>query len=339
MEKQINMSVEELLQKLIMREISLSQCLMLCKVKYKDSLSETSYHWICNELEHYDDPLSLPDYRILDCALKLKYTSYNLGTQIEELDTSFINKQMNDINKPYASPNKMLVRQGIESIENSINTMHENVQMILPKELMEMTMKYYTYPSGCRIEQMFQECRVEQIKNIIPCVRNRLINILETEVLHSSLNHCAQKKTFARKKVFISYGWDNPAHRDWVQNLAQMLSKYFEVIVDEKLPLGGDLNVFMEQMIKNADRVLLILTPKYKEKADTRQNGVGYESVIISSELYKDQGTTKFIPIIRKGNVWESYPIYLGQRKGLDMTDDTLFDKSFAVLVDDIRNI
>ena len=111
------------------------------------------------------------------------------------------------------------------------------------------------------------------------------------------------------------------------------------MIVDVKLPLGADLNVFMEQMIKNADRVLLILTPKYKEKADTRQNGVGYESVIISSELYKNQGTTKFIPIIRKGDVLESFPIYLGQRKGLDMTDDTLFDKSFAVLIDDIRNV
>lgn len=339
MELQINMSVEELLQKLIMREISLSQCLMLCKVKYRDSLSEASYHWICNELEHYDDPLSLPDYRILDCALKLKYTSYYFGTQIEELDTSFIIKQMNDINKPYASPNKMLVRQSIESIESSIDTTHENVQMVLPKELMEMTMKYFTYPSGCRIEQLFQECRVEQIKNIIPCVRNRLINILETEVLYSSRNHYALTNTGERKKVFISYGWDNPAHRDWVQNLAIMLSEYFEVIVDVKLPLGGDLNVFMEQMIKNADRVLLILTPKYKEKADARQNGVGYESVIISSELYKDQGTTKFIPIIRKGDVAESFPIFLGQRKGLDMTDDTLFDKSFAVLVDDIRNV
>lgn len=339
MKLQIIMSVEELLQKLIMREIPLSQCLMLCKIKYRDTLSEASYHWICNELEHYDDPLSLPDYRIIDCALKIKYTNYYLGTQIEELDTSFINKQMNDINKPYASPNKMLVRQSIESIESSINTTNENVQMFLPKELMEMTMKYYTYPSGFRIEQMFQECRVEQIKNIIPCVRNRLINILETEILQSSRNHSILKRTDARKKVFISYGWDNPAHRDWVQNLARMLSKYFEVIVDEKLPLGGDLNVFMEQMIKNADRVLLILTPKYKEKADTRQNGVGYESVIISSELYKNQGTTKFIPIIRKGDVLKSFPIYLGKRKGLDMTDDTLFDKSFAVLVDDIRNV
>ena len=56
-------------------------------------------------------------------------------------------------------------------------------------------------------------------------------------------------------------------------------------------------------------------------------------------ELYKNQGTTKFIPIIRKGDVLESFPIYLGQRKGLDMTDDTLFDKSFAVLIDDIRNV
>lgn len=43
--------------------------------------------------------------------------------------------------------------------------------------------------------------------------------------------------------------------------------------------------------------------------------------------------------IIRKGGVLESFPIYLGQRKGFDMTGNILFDKSFAVLIDDIRNV
>lgn len=332
------MSAEELMQKLIMREISLSQGLMLCKVKYKDALSKSSYQWICNELEHYDDPRTLPDYRIIDCVLKVKVSGYYFGTKIEELDTSFINKQMDEINKPYASPNKMLVRQSIESIENSLDAIEGTVQMVLPRELMEMTLRYFSYPSGYIIEQMFQECRVEQIKNIIPCVRNRLVNILEAEALQSTRNSVVHNERENCKQVFISYGWDDPAHCDWVKSLAGMLSNYFDVKFDVKLPLGAGLNVFMEQMIKNADRVLLVLTPKYKEKADARQNGVGYESVLISSELYKNQGTTKFIPIIRRGSVKESYPLYLGLRKGLDMTDDNLFDKSFADLVEDIRN-
>ena len=94
----------------------------------------------------------------------------------------------------------------------------------------------------------------------------------------------------------------------------------------------------MEQMITKADRVLLILTPTYKEKADKRENGVGYESVLISTELYKNQGTHKFIPIVRKGDFDVSYPIYLGTRKGVDMRNDDVLESVLEELVEDIRN-
>lgn len=93
----------------------------------------------------------------------------------------------------------------------------------------------------------------------------------------------------------------------------------------------------MEQLIKNADRVLLILTLTYKYKADKRENGVGYESVLISSELYRNQGTFKSIPIVRKGDFDISYPIYLGTRKGDDMRKDEDFETVFKVLVEDIQ--
>ena len=66
-------------------------------------------------------------------------------------------------------------------------------------------------------------------------------------------------------------------------------------------------------------------------------NGVGDESILISGELYRNQGTAKFLPIIRKGSVPDSYPLYLGTRKGLDMSEDKDFEATFAKLVDDIK--
>lgn len=333
-----DMTAEELLQKIIMREISLAQGLMLIKVMFKDSISEESYRWICNELEHYDDPKHLPEYRIIDCVLKVQVCSYFFDSKIEDLDTSVINRQLKKTDLPYASPNKMLVRQSIDSIEDSINTVGETVQMVLPVELTNMVMQYYSYPTDYRIEKVFQETRVEHIKNIISCVRNRLLSIIEKEILPAYQNNVSTKKRSDKKKVFISYGWDDDNHCEWVKSLAERLSKYFEVSIDIKNPLGTDLNTFMEQTIKNSDRVLIILTPKYKEKADFRQNGVGYESVLVSSELYNNQGTTKFIPIIRKGTIKESYPSYLGNKKGLVMTDDDLFEENLSVLIEDIRN-
>lgn len=330
-----SMTAHELLQKLILGELTISQGLALTKVLYKDILTEESYQWICNELEHYDDPKQLPDYRILDCNIIVVICGPYIGKRSELLDTSCFNKYLDD-SEPYASPNKMLIQQNLESLEQSIQTDASTVQMELGRGQIDLLMQYYSYPSGCRIERMYQECRIELVRNIIPCVRNRLVNILQTEVLprsQSQIDTGGQGK----KTVFISYGWDDEEHCKWVRLLADRLSEHFDVKIDVKLPLGAELNAFMEQMISKANRVLLILTPKYKEKADARQNGVGYESVLISSELYKNQGSNKFIPIIRKGNMQESYPIYLGTRKGLDLKDDNLFENQLAALIEDIK--
>lgn len=331
-----DMDATELIQKIILGDISLSQGLMLCRVLYKNSLSSESLQWINYELDHYEELETIPAYRILDCDVKVRISGPFFGTKTEMLDTSFINKQLDGTAVSYASPNKMLVRQGIESIEQSIGDAGPRIRLVLHPGQVDLLLKYYSYPSGYHIDEVYQECGSEELRAIIPAVKNRLISILENEVVRFSQKEYGIKTT--KKLLFISYGWEDDRHCEWVRMLAQRLSEFFDVRIDVKVPYGVELNAFMETMITSAERVLLILTPTYKEKAENRQNGVGYESVLISTALYQNQGTHKFIPIIRKGNVKESYPLYLGTRKGLDMTNDEMFEQQLEDLIEDIRN-
>lgn len=123
-----------------------------------------------------------------------------------------------------------------------------------------------------------------------------------------------------KKKVFISYVHDKK-HNPWVNQLAKDLCDDFKVVIDTQWPLGSELTRLMEKSVRECDKVLLILTPAYKEKADNRTTGAGYETALITSELYRDTNKIKFIPIVREGDFKSSYPDYLGSRNGLDMTD------------------
>ena len=125
-------------------------------------------------------------------------------------------------------------------------------------------------------------------------------------------------------KVFISYSWDSEEHKKWVLSLAVFLKENdVEVIIDRYDLLPGDrLPLFMEKSISESDYVLIICTPKYKEKADKRNGGVGYESNIITGELVTTNNERKFIPIIRFGNFENSMPRYLSGKYGINLKDD-----------------
>ena len=131
-----------------------------------------------------------------------------------------------------------------------------------------------------------------------------------------------------KKKVFISYVHEDKDHNNWVGQLANDLQEEFNVIIDIDIPLGEDIIKFMEKSVRDSDKVLLILTPEYKRKADNREFGAGYETKLITTEIYNNDDTIKFIPIVRKGTFKTSYPTYLGMRNGLDMTKDELYERA-----------
>jgi hypothetical protein len=129
-----------------------------------------------------------------------------------------------------------------------------------------------------------------------------------------------------RKTVFISYSWDGSEHQQWVLNLAKDLMEKFgvNVILDQfELSAGKDLTYFMERAIEESEKVLIILTPKYKVKAENRKSGVGYESSMISQEIFESPiSQVKFIPILRNGSQSESAPKFLKSKLYHGMVED-----------------
>lgn len=139
-------------------------------------------------------------------------------------------------------------------------------------------------------------------------------------------------------KIFIHYSWDNEIHKVWILYLAnRLMSDGVDVVFDQyDLKLGANNNYFMEQISK-ASKVLLIMTSNYKIKADNRTSGVGYEYQIISTEFAKIITTnTKFIPILRDGDVSSSIPTFLQSFLYLDIRNDSDFEKKYIELLKNI---
>lgn len=205
--------------------------------------------------------------------------------------------------------------------------------------------------------ELFLSLTPEQRENFLNDLSILLDKYYQETIVTEASNHEAPENPFdsltqdmnvsktqnqpAKKKVFITYCWEtdiDPEHSKWVHKLADDLSNDFEIIIDIKQPLGIELNRFMEQTIIHCDKVLIIATPEYKRRADGRLYGVGYETSLITADLVSDQNRIKFIPIIRKGDVATSYPIYLGTRKGLYMTETDDYSVALQELIENLKN-
>ncbi|HZY79105.1 MAG TPA: toll/interleukin-1 receptor domain-containing protein [Cyclobacteriaceae bacterium] len=144
-----------------------------------------------------------------------------------------------------------------------------------------------------------------------------------------------------KRKVFISYSWDDLAHQKWVLSLADQINKAGgDSIVDRThLKYGGHIKSFMIKSITDADIVLIILTPNYKRKAESLSGGAGYEYNIINDELFKlIQTNEKFIPIIRSGNIEESTTAFLRGFNCVNLVDGESYEDNLKELLTQILN-
>ena len=142
----------------------------------------------------------------------------------------------------------------------------------------------------------------------------------------------------ASPKVFASYSHDSPEHKKWVLHLCtQLREKGVDVILDRwALSLGADVTLFMDG-IRDSDRVLVICTDAYVEKAKAGKGGVGYERRIVTAELLRNAKTNKFIPIIRQSSNDEVTPTFLATALRIDFRNDDLFKEKLEELVREIH--
>jgi hypothetical protein len=103
------------------------------------------------------------------------------------------------------------------------------------------------------------------------------------------------------------------------------------------MKLGDHVTQYMERSIRENDFVLIVCTPLYKQKSDSRLGGVGYEGHIITGEIYSKANHQKFIPILREG-IWEAAaPTYLISKYYCDLRDSQFKDQNYKRLVQTLR--
>lgn len=142
-------------------------------------------------------------------------------------------------------------------------------------------------------------------------------------------------------KIFISYSHDSNPHKEWVLKLAtDLVERGIEVILDQwDFALGQDIAAFMESSVSSADRVLLVCTEQHVTKANEGKGGVGYERLIVSSEIVTKIDTTKFIPLVRGAGSSPKLPNFLGTRRYLDFTDDAHYEDRLKELTLELHDI
>lgn len=142
------------------------------------------------------------------------------------------------------------------------------------------------------------------------------------------------------KNVFISYSWDDDAHKDWVRRLAERLvANGVHAHLDQwDVRPGHSLTQFMDLNLPRADFSLVVCTPRYAQKSINRDGGAGYEAQIITAQIASGIERSKFVPIIRSGSLKSAdqdcaIPPHFAGIFALDMRDDASIDKAFEDLL------
>lgn len=140
-------------------------------------------------------------------------------------------------------------------------------------------------------------------------------------------------------KISVSYAWEDDAHMQWVGEFATRLrGDGIDVSLDQWLVgLGKALPEFMEKLVREHERVLVICTPTYKEKSNARIGGVGYEGDLMTGELLSQSKREKFIPVLRAGDRTESTPSWLSGRAGVDLRGIEYSESEYRKLVNELH--
>ena len=139
---------------------------------------------------------------------------------------------------------------------------------------------------------------------------------------------------FSFPRTFISYSHDSGTHKDWVERLAKnLVANGVDVSLDQwDIEPSTDVAAYMERAVRDSDWVIVVCTDSYVAKANSGKGGAGYEKMIMTAELVRNQTKKKFIPIVRTTN-FPTVPTFLESKIYIDFTDDNAYVESVESLL------
>ena len=159
--------------------------------------------------------------------------------------------------------------------------------------------------------------------------------------IYFHLNKDKRSIQIKNPRVFISYTGEDPENRKWVKNfVCRLRENGVNARVDIfHLKPGDDLPQWMTNELLMADKVLLICDKYYVRKADSRNGGVGWETMIIQGDMMNHSLSSKYICIAREENMDVSVPVYAKTRYSLQWTKPEISEEDFHELLYDIFDV
>lgn len=254
--------------------------------------------------------------------------------------TQYSLKRLSDINNAFRLPEAL--NKFIEATGWATEPMKQ-IDAIFGHYRIENPIANLTAPSLGSVSPAFKAERIPMDDNI-----NSVVTQAESSLRNEAIPTSPTKSTGSKpydevfdeiptgcKIAFISYSWDDDAHKDWVRKLAEDITrKGIYPLLDQYLPAGYPLIHFMNKGMEIADKVVVVGTPKYREKSIlVSSGGAQYEESIIHTELMRNISSTKFVPITRSGRFDEALPPLLSSRNGFDFSKDEEYDVKLQELV------
>jgi hypothetical protein len=281
--------MKEILKKLLSGEGKVSLLLLEARELVEDSGDSDLINYIENELNGYSTR-ELPSYR------KIK------GTIVGDIQNPYGRLEKNiPINIGKLSEHIGLdvtvvqVTDGIGFIEENLTHLSSNsVNRPLPEPLVESLNDIVQYNNpGITLISAAHSFSKTGLQHIPTKVREELIKGLQNINKQSKVSVTPIEKieieSDKKIKVFVTYAWESNEHNDKIISFVDFLRKKgFEATMDRLVTqkeTATNFNKMMVTSIHQADKVIVVLSPKYKEKADSFEGGVGTEFQIILEEI------------------------------------------------------
>lgn len=146
-----------------------------------------------------------------------------------------------------------------------------------------------------------------------------VIHVLHQEVYDrlKSNRRIIQGKSKEPIRVFISHTSKTAEATDWVKSLAlYLIEQGIQARLDGfHLRRGMDLQQWMINELSMARKVIVVCDEAYKQKADGRLGGVGWETMIIQGDIAAlPPDSTKYQVVVRAPEIDKGLPTYLRTR-------------------------
>ncbi|NEQ98069.1 MAG: TIR domain-containing protein [Cyanothece sp. SIO2G6] len=143
-------------------------------------------------------------------------------------------------------------------------------------------------------------------------------------------------------RVFISYSGTSPIHKQWVAKIATYLrSNGLDARLDQWHLRGGmDLSQWMANELQLADRVIIITDSRYRERADGRVGGVGWETMLVQGDmLSRSSDDNRYIVVVREDHFSSGVPTYLKTKYCIHWRTDSDESQMQSELLEELYNV